>query len=114
DDGGQVLPPYRGRIVLTPAALLFTGAGQSATLRAQAFDASGAPMDAAFTFTSSRPDQVAVDAAGNVTSMVAVGSTQITVTGAGLTSRPLLVLVVQPQPGTVLVADAQVMAGPTQ
>ena len=113
-DGAQVLPPYLGRIVLTPAALLFTAAGQTATLHAQAFDATGAPMNASFTFTSSRPDQVAVDASGNVTTMVALGSTQITVTGAGLTSRPLLVLVVEPQPGTVLVSDAQVVAGPTQ
>jgi hypothetical protein len=114
DAGGQVLPPYMGRIVLTPAAVLFTDAGQTATLHAQAFDATGAKMDATFTFTSSQPDQVAVDGNGNVTSMVAVGSTQITVTGAGLTSRPLLVLVVQPQPGTVLISDAQVIAGPKQ
>ena len=114
DDSGQVLPPYVGRIVLTPAALLFTDAGQTATLHAQALDATGVPMDATFTFTSSRPDQVAVDATGNVTSMVAVGSTQITVTGAGLTSRPLLVLVAQPQPGTTLISDTQVVAGPTQ
>ena len=40
-------------------------------------------MTATLTFTSSRPDQIAVDANGNVTSMVPVGSTQITVTGAG-------------------------------
>ena len=114
DNGGQVLPPYFGRIVLTPAALLFTGAGQSATLHAQAFDANGAAMTAPFTFTSSRPDQIAVDANGDVTSMVPVGSTQITVTGDGLTSHPLLVLIVQPVPGTVLVSDAQVIAGPKQ
>ncbi len=114
DAGEQVLPPYLGRIVLTPAALLFTDAGQTATLHAQAFDATGAPMAATFTFTSSQPDQVAVDGNGNVTSMVAVGSTQITVTGAGLTSRPLLVLVVEPQPGTVLISDAQVVALPKQ
>lgn len=111
--GAQVLPPYIGRIVVTPAALLFTDAGQSATLHAQAFDAKGAPMDATFTFTSARPAEVAVDATGKVTSMMAVGSTQITVTGAGLTSRPLLALVVQPQPGTVLVTDAQVVTAPT-
>ncbi len=49
-NGGQVLPPYLGRIVVSPPALLFTGAGQTAALRAQAFDATGAPLAATFTF----------------------------------------------------------------
>ncbi len=111
---GQDLPPYKGRIVVTPAALLFTKAGQSASLHAEAFDADGNPMsNASFTFSSSHPDEVSVDASGRVKAITSVGSTQITVSSGDSSSPPLLVLVAQPSDGTLLVSDAQIVSEPT-
>src|SRR3954465_15996926 len=56
-----VVPTYAGRIVVTPAALLFTRAGEQAALHAEAFDAQGKKMDAVFTWESSRPGELTVD-----------------------------------------------------
>lgn len=107
------LPPYMGRIVVTPAALLFTKAGEHATLRAEAFDATGAKVDATFTWESSRPLDAEVDATGQITSVAALGSSQIRARAGGLVSQPVLVLVAEPAVGAVLVSDAQVTSGPT-
>ena len=107
------LPKYTGQIVVTPAAVLLTKAGDTATLRVEAFDAGGQKMSAAFTFESSRPAQVAVSGDGQVTAMAALGSAQIRVRAAGLVSEPVMVMVAEPVAGAVLVSDAQITAGPT-
>jgi hypothetical protein len=112
-DPGPELPKYLGRIVITPAAALFTKAGDTASLHAEAFDAAGQKLAISLSWESSRPEAVAVDGSGQVTAMKDVGSAQIRVRGGGLTSAPALVLVAEPAAGAVLVSDAQVTAGPT-
>ena len=75
DDGGgfvvtplPALPEIAGRIVVTPAAVLLTAAGQTATLHAVAFGADGLKMEGAtFTWESSRPADVTVGADGQLT-----------------------------------------------
>lgn len=108
------LPAYQGRIVVTPAAVLFTRQGDHTMLRAEVFDASGRPVSATgFTWESSRPEMVNVDAGGQVTATAALGSSQIRVRAGGFVSPPVTVLVAEPATGAVLVTDAQILAGPT-
>jgi hypothetical protein len=108
------LPEYRGRIAITPTAVLFTRLGDRTMLRPEVLDAAGRPVSATgFTWESSRPDMVAVDAQGQVTAMAALGSSQIRARANGMVSAPLTVIVAQPAAGAVLVADAQIVAGPT-
>jgi hypothetical protein len=103
---------YDGRVVVTPGAVLLTKAGETAQLVAVAQDAGGAIVAGALTWTSSRPEEVTVDANGLVTSVVAVGSAQITAKVGERVSAPVTVLVVAAYPGTTLVADAQIASGP--
>jgi hypothetical protein len=103
---------YQGRVVISPAAVTFTAMGESAVLRATAFDAAGAAVAGAVTWSSSRPEEVSVDAEGRVTSLTALGSAQITARVGDRVSAPVLVIVVEPQPDSVFVTDAQVVAGP--
>ena len=97
------------RVVIDKASVLLPGAGQSAQLTAQILDPQGAPVAGTITWTSSAPDKVSVDAAGQVTA-VAIGSAQIFAEAAGLRSAPTLVVVAEPQPGALLVTDAQVVS----
>jgi hypothetical protein len=96
-------------IVVDKAALFLPGAGQSAQLVAQRFDAQGAPTQAAITWVSSAPDKVSVDANGRVTA-IAIGSTQVFAQADGRRSAPTLVTVATPKPGALLLPDAQVLS----
>lgn len=106
------LPADVGRIVVSPAALLFTKPGEVAVLHAEVFDASGQKTAIPVTWESTRPAMVGVDASGQVTAMVAVGSSQIRVRAGALISAPVMVVVAEPVAGAVLVSDSQIIAGP--
>ena len=97
------------RIVIDKASLLLPGSGTTAQLTARILDPQGAPVAGTITWSSSAPDKASVDGAGQVTA-VAIGSTQIFAEGAGLRSAPTLVFVASPQPGALLVTDAQVVS----
>src|SRR5205814_3570243 len=84
-----ILPTCAGCIVITPSALLFTKAGDHATVRAQAYDAKGAKIDVPITWESSRPNDVTVDAQGQVVSAIALGSSQIRARAGMLLSAPV-------------------------
>jgi hypothetical protein len=105
-------PPHLARIEITPSAALFTGVGQSHAFTAQGFDQNDLPVAAAFTWSSSNPAAVSVDGAGGAQSLVAVGSSQLSATSAGVTSSAATVVVAQPAAGAVLIQDAQVVSGP--
>lgn len=96
-------------IVVDKAALFLAGAGRSARLDAQRFDAQGAATQAAITWISSAPDKVAVDANGRVTAL-AIGSAQVFAQAGPLRSTPTLVTVAIPKPDALLLTDAQVLA----
>lgn len=96
-------------VVIDKPFVFFTGAGQSAPLTAQLFDAQGAPTSDAVTWTSTAPDKVSVDASGRVEGR-AIGSAQIVASGGGARSAPTFVIVAEPQPGAVLLGDAQVVS----
>ena len=97
------------RVKISPAALLFTAAGQEHVLVAEALDIAGQPIAGAVTWTSSDPAQVTVSADGMVRSVVGIGSAQVFAEVEGVRSPLLQVIVVEAKAGAVLVTDAQVV-----
>ncbi len=91
---------------------MLTTLGATKTLSALAYDAKGNGVDATFTWTSSAPAVVSVDAAGKVTAASANGSSQVVVAAAGFKSAPLLVAVTAPVAGAILLTDAQITGEP--
>lgn len=115
-DSGDITPPPQegppltsGSVLVPHSAVLLTGTGQSRQLTAQTRDGSGAAVNAAVAWSSSAPDQVTVDATGKVVART-IGSAQIFATSGGVRSAPVFVIVAEPQPGALLVNDAQVLA----
>jgi len=111
-------PEYRERfmvaakgstVVIDKPSLFFPASGPSTQLSAQLLDPQGAPSAGGVSWISTAPDKVSVDATGKVVAK-AIGSAQIIAEAAGVRSMPTLVIVAQPQPGALLVADAQVVS----
>lgn len=100
------------RVEIIDTGVLLTAAGQSRQLRAQAFDASGAPIDRPLQWSSSDPADLAVDANGLLTAVSGNGSSQITVQADAVSSLPLLAVVTPVASGTQIVPDAQILRGP--
>lgn len=98
-----------GSVVIDKPSVFLTASGQSAQLTAQTFDPQGAPSAGTVSWTSSAPDKVSVDAAGQLVAR-AIGSAQIFAVSAGVRSAPTLVIVAEPKPGALLVTDAQVVS----
>jgi hypothetical protein len=107
--GGGNPGPGIVRVEVSPGAVLLGAAGQTHALTAHAFNAQNVEVQTTFTWTSSHPDQVTVDATGKLTS-VAIGSAQITAVAGGVTSPATTVLVAETAPGAVTVTDAQVVS----
>ncbi len=104
-------PGTASRLEVVPGAVLFTQAGESRVLTVRALDADGHEVLApSVTWQSSNTGMVSVTADGHATAVGALGSAQITATGGGLTSAPMLVLIAQPASGALLVADSQVIS----
>ena len=96
-------------VVIDTPAVFFPATGQSAQLTAQFLDPLGASSAGTVTWSSSSPDKVSVDGSGRLVAL-AIGSAQIFAEAAGVRSAPTLVFVAQPQPGALLVTDAQVVS----
>src|SRR6185503_8098820 len=96
-------------IEIRPAGQLLTPDRQSAELTAVALDADGNQVAATFTWSSSTPDQVAVDEHGTVTAVSELGSATITAETGGVRSDPAVVATVALHPGTLVVTDDQVV-----
>ena len=100
------------RVEIIDTGVLLTAAGQSRQLRAQAFDASDAPIDRPLQWSSSDAADLAVDANGLLTAVSGNGSSQITVQADAVNSLPLLAVVTPVASGTQIVPDAQILRGP--
>ena len=96
-------------IEIRPGGLLLTPDRQSARLEAIALDADGNQVDATFTWSSSTPDQIAVDQDGNVSALSALGSATIRAEAGEVRSDPAVVATVALHPGSVVVTDDQVV-----
>ncbi len=116
-DSSDITPPppqegpplTSGNVVVNRSSALLTRIGQSQQLTARTADGSGATVNAAVVWSSSAPDQVTVDATGRVLAR-AIGSAQIFATSGGVRSAPVFVVVAEPQPGALIVNDAQVLS----
>jgi len=106
-DGGGL--PVAASIEVTPSALLLTGAGQERTLRARVLDAAGNELNLPVAWSSSTPAEVSVSA-GAVRSVADLGSSVVRAVVGNVRSAPVLVTVAEPQPGALLVTDAQVVS----
>jgi hypothetical protein len=97
------------KIEIRPGGQLLTADRQSARLTATALDADGNQVDTDFTWTSSTPDQVAVDADGTVTAASELGSAAVWAAVGDVRSTPAVIAVVELHPGTLLVTNDQVV-----
>ncbi len=95
-------------IKITPGSVMLTQVGEQRALQAQAYNAAGEEVDATFSWSSSHPDQVAIDAKGMLTAQT-LGSAEIKATANGVTSEPALVLMTLPVANARLVADEQIV-----
>lgn len=111
--GGADPEAPASRLEVGPQSALLIGAGASRSLDAHLFDAAGTPVSGAVVWSSSDPRVVSVDASGTVRAVAAVGSARITATSGALQSSPALVTVAQPTAGARLLADSEIVAGPT-
>ena len=96
-------------IEIRPGGQLLTADRQSAGLTAIAYNADGNEVDATFTWTSSTPDQIAVDGDGTVSAVSELGSATIIAEAGGVRSDPAVVATVELYPGTVVVTGDQVI-----
>ena len=95
-------------IKITPGSVMLTQVGEQRALQAQAYNAAGEEVDATFSWSSSHPDQVAIDTNGMLTAQT-LGSAEIKATANGVTSESALVLMTLPVANARLVADEQII-----
>ena len=111
--GGDDDPPV-DRIELAWSSQLLTSVGDTAQLRATAFDESGAALAGArLTWRSADPDVVAVDADGVIEARVAAGSTQVWAEVDGVESPRAWAWVAVLPAGATTFTDDQVVSGPS-
>ncbi len=106
--------PGNPTVTIDQTAVLLPQLGATRQLSATPRDGFGRPVAGPITWTSTRPDQVDVDAAGLVRAVVANGSSQITAHAAGITSAPLLVIATTTPAGATLVTDDQIVGAPVE
>lgn len=97
------------RIEIAPNALLLTATGQKKLLAAKVFDAAGNTVQTQVEWTSSHPENIAVDASGAVTAISDGGSSQIIARIGTVQSPPLLAVHTQLPAGAVLLTDANII-----
>ena len=100
------------RIEITPGAAVLTDIAASHQLTAQAYNSVDQPISANFTWSSSHPGQVSVDATGRVEALVGLGSSAIVASADGVDSPASIVSIVRAVAGAVFVADHQVTGDP--
>jgi len=101
------------RVEVTPSAVLLDGAGRTKKLEVHAFDSSGREVSSpAVEFSSSEPPSLAVSGDGTVTATANVGSAIISVKVGSVAAPPVIATVAETHPGTLLIADEQVIDGP--
>jgi hypothetical protein len=97
------------RLEFDRSSALLTAPGQERQLSARAVNAAGEPVDAGVTWSSSRPDQVSVDATGKVKAVTPIGSAMIFAEAGGVRSAPVFIATVELKTGTLLLRDVDVV-----
>ena len=111
--GGSESKAPVSRIEVGPQGALLAGLGATRSLTAQLFDAAGTPVLGSVVWSSSDPAIVTVDTNGTLRAVAAVGTVRITAAVGALQSTAALVTVAQPTVGARLLADSQIVSGPT-
>ena len=106
--GGASQDTRIASIKIVPGAVMLTRVGEQRALRAQAYNAAGDEVDATFSWSSSHPDQVAIDANGMLTAQT-LGSAEIKATADGVASESALVLMTLPVANARLITDEQIV-----
>lgn len=103
------------RVELSEASQLLTGRGDTATLRATAYDADGNALpDAEITWRTDDRSVVTVSPEGRLEAATDVGWTQVRAVADGVSSDPMLAWVARVPDGALLFDDRQLVEGPTQ
>jgi hypothetical protein len=97
------------RVEVTPSTALLTKLGEATQFTARAFNSQGHEVEANFTWESSHPEQLAVDAKGLVTAMT-LGSAVITAVADVNHANSALVMSARPLAGTHTVTDDQLVS----
>lgn len=100
------------RVEIAQTGLLFSAQGQTRQLTARAFDAAGQAVATTFDWSATDPVDIAVDENGVARAVSASGSGQIVAQVGEVRSPPLLAVVTEMPASTLLIDDAQVVAGP--
>lgn len=111
-----VTPPTASaaHVEIVQTGLLFTAAGQTRQLEARVLDASGNTLALPVSWQSSDSGDISVSTGGLVTAASSGGSSQIVATVGEIRSVPLLAVVTVPAPGTLVIADEQVVSPPAE
>ena len=105
--------PVASRIEAAPRAVLLVGVGDDRKLSARLLSADGAPFAGVIGWASSDPAVVSVDSVGTVRALVSAGSARVTASSGSLQSASILITIAQPMAGAMLLADSQIISGPT-
>ncbi len=98
------------RVVIDQDSVLLPGVGKTQTLSAKAYDANGQLVQTNISFSSSKPEVLAVN--GNVATGVAVGSSQIVARAGQVTSQPILAAVATLTSDTNEINQNNIVEGP--
>ena len=101
--------PTVASVTIDRTTVFLPGIGQSATLHVSVVDEQGSLVNVPITWSSSRPEEVAVDRTGRLVA-ARIGSALIVAEAGGAKSAPAFVVVAEPRAGALLVTDAQVVA----
>ena len=111
--GGSESQAPVSRIEVGPQGALLAGLGATRSLTAHLFDAAGTPISGSVVWSSSDPAIVTVDTNGTLRAVAAVGTARITAAVGALQSTAALVTIAQPTAGARLLADSEIVSGPT-
>jgi hypothetical protein len=106
--------PAVATVEIQQTGLLLTEIGATRQLSATAKDEYGNPLNVTIAWSSTRPEQIAVDAIGLVRAETNNGSSQIIADASGVVSAPLLVVVTPVAPDAILITDAQIVGAPVE
>ena len=97
---------------VSPSSVILTDANSSVSLTAEVLDSHGSVIAAPVTWVSSDPAVVSVNAAGQITSHVDLGSAIISAESPGAPPTPVLVAVATPVDSAILLTDDEIVGDP--
>jgi hypothetical protein len=107
--GGDTVDNTVAKLELAQHSALLTAPGQERQLSVRTVNAAGEQIDANVVWTSSKPEQVSVDASGKVEAVTPIGSAMVFAEAGGVRSAPVFISTVELKPGTLLLSDVDIV-----